>query len=301
MKTSLKQWVLAGVALSVLGACAASSPGPTPPRSDAPPPPVEDSNAVSGNQSWSVPQSEKLLGGEKLAIPPERATIVSETTTAVVSAHSPAPEANLDARLDALEKAVTDLRGDYDRMMPAFNQLIVMNDRIKDVLDKVQTIPSAEPTPAADPAPAQAQAAVAQPVQLGPQAVPAPTAEAPPVATPAPAAAVSAATVKNVRIGEHPDKTRIVIDLSAPAPFKAEVDNAEKILIVDIAAGQWEGPKEGKPRSALISSYSYQPGVNGNSVLAVQLKEPAKILSTRTLAASEGMGPRLVIDVGAGP
>lgn len=117
-------------------------------------------------------------------------------------------------------------------------------------------------------------------------------------AAPVPAK-TGANSVTRVRIGEHGTKTRLVFDLSGktkPA-FKYDLDNAEKLLLVDLASTGWTGGAAGKPGSPLIDSWSVTQGADGGSSVAIQLKKSARVISTQFLGA-EGKDPaRLVVDI----
>jgi hypothetical protein len=118
-------------------------------------------------------------------------------------------------------------------------------------------------------------------------------------AAPAPAAAGHGNSVTGVRIGEHGSKTRLVFDLQGktkPA-FKYDLDNAEKLLLVDMAATGWTGGTAGRPKSPLIDSWTVTEGNEGGSSVAIQLKKSARVISTQFLGA-EGKDPaRLVVDI----
>lgn len=106
-------------------------------------------------------------------------------------------------------------------------------------------------------------------------------------------------TVTGVRIGEHGSKTRVVFDLTSKTKpdFKYDLDNAEKILVVDMPASAWTAAQGGKPNSPMIAGWTAGKGQTGGSNIAIQLKKDARILSTEYLKA-EGKDPaRLVLDI----
>ena len=112
-------------------------------------------------------------------------------------------------------------------------------------------------------------------------------------------AAGSTNAVTGVRIGEHGSKTRLVFDLNANTKpsFKYDLDNAEKILLVEMPSAGWTGSASGKPKSPLIESWSATEGAGGGSSVAIQLKKDARVISTEFLKA-EGKDPaRLVVDI----
>jgi hypothetical protein len=117
-------------------------------------------------------------------------------------------------------------------------------------------------------------------------------------AAPVPAASLEN-SVTGVRIGEHGSKTRLVFDLKGKAKpaFKYDLDNAEKLLLVDMAATGWTGGTAGRPKSPLIDSWTVTESMTGGSSVAIQLKKSARVISTQFLGA-EGKDPaRLVVDI----
>lgn len=112
-------------------------------------------------------------------------------------------------------------------------------------------------------------------------------------------AAGNANAVTGVRIGEHGSKTRLVFDLNGNSKpsFKYDLDNVEKILLVEMTTAAWSGRASGKPNSPLIESWSASEGASGGSNVAIQLKKDARVISTEFLKA-EGKDPaRLVVDI----
>lgn len=122
-----------------------------------------------------------------------------------------------------------------------------------------------------------------------------------PAEKPAAATAVVTGSVKGLRIGEHGNKTRLVIDLAdnAKPEVTYDLDNAEKVLLIEMPETAWNGAKSGASKvSAFVSEWSVQDSANGGSNLAVQLKKGAKILSTEYLKGNGKDSARLVIDLG---
>lgn len=244
-------------------------------------------------------------------------------------------DSSIEGRIARLEQAVGALRSDYDRIMPAFASLNTTNERIQILLDQMEAdgrIPAGTAARSAPRtfAPAMAQAPAAQqaaPVVSAPSAA----AKTPPseedmaadeTATPQKAASVAPAaapetpiaeaapapsdaltnTVTSVRIGEHGSKTRLVFDLTSKTKpdFKYDLDNGEKLLLVEMPSSAWGGKASGTPNSPLIAGWNAQKGASGGSAVAIQLKKDARILSTEFLKA-EGKDPaRLVMDIASG-
>lgn len=161
---------------------------------------------------------------------------------------------------------------------------------------------SVSPAPEAawmPPSAVPASSAASSPVAAVPVVVaPALAAPVPPAAPSSAPAAASTATVKGLRVGEHPDKTRLVLDLSNNVAFRQDLDNNEHILMIELPGAGWSGPLQQQfARSPLVSAYQATPDGQGGTHLAVQLRKPAKVASTQSLAAEPGKPPRIVIDI----
>ena len=146
------------------------------------------------------------------------------------------------------------------------------------------------------PAPAPAAPPANQPAQIIPAQAPAPKA---PASAKAEETKNTGLQVQTLRIGEHPDKTRLVLDASGPAAYKSDLDNSENLLIVDLPDAGWAGAKEGSSaKSPLIKSLSVQPAENGKgSRLIIQLKKKAVLLNQSTLKAANGNPFKIIIDL----
>jgi hypothetical protein len=180
-----------------------------------------------------------------------------------------AEEINKDTnvRIVRLESEVAGLRDDFRKMVPAHKP------------EAPTIIASLPPEPA-----------VAPPEAIAPEAI-APAAIAP-------AAGAATSSVRGVRVGEHPDKVRIVLDISGPAKFSYDIDNTEKLLIIDLPQSTWPTGATGSfDGNALVSGYTAKPSASGGVTLAVELKKPAKLTMSSALEPNESYGHRIVFDV----
>lgn len=110
-------------------------------------------------------------------------------------------------------------------------------------------------------------------------------------------------TVRNIRFGEHSNKTRIVLDISGKPDYAISLDNVEKILLIELHDGAWTASAEGKPNSPLIASYSAQGmGQGQGNMLVISLKHVTEIVNRDVLPPTSGSGGyRLVIDLYSRP
>ncbi len=113
-----------------------------------------------------------------------------------------------------------------------------------------------------------------------------------------PAPAPSEPSVTGVRTGEHPGKTRLVLDLSAPGKFSFDIDNNEKLMTVTLDGLAWAAP-ETKSFSGdkLLKSYSITKA-SGGTTLVLELKAPVKPLASGAIGPEPGSGHRIFFDLG---
>ncbi len=104
--------------------------------------------------------------------------------------------------------------------------------------------------------------------------------------------------VRNLRFGEHADKTRLVLDTSDQVTFRYDIDNSEKLLVIEMPQTGWRGSESMDiTNSPLVSSYSVVSDNNGDHQLIMQLKEPAQVLWAQALMPGGPQGHRIVIDL----
>jgi hypothetical protein len=126
------------------------------------------------------------------------------------------------------------------------------------------------------------------------------TAPAPQSQTPPSFAPTMSSNVMDIRIGEHPGKTRIVLDLQGKSSFTADLDNAEKILVIEIPSAGWKAAlQKSLSSSPILSSYRVEQLGNGGTMLIVQLKKSASVSYKGSMDDAKTGGQRLIIDLSA--
>lgn len=104
-------------------------------------------------------------------------------------------------------------------------------------------------------------------------------------------------TVLGVRIGEHADKTRIVLDIRGSSTPRYDVDNDTGLLTIEVPGLTWSAPATGKAHAtSVISGYSATPTDSG-TIVAVSLKRNTSIADFMTLGATRSKPARLVFDL----
>lgn len=106
--------------------------------------------------------------------------------------------------------------------------------------------------------------------------------------------------VTGVRFGSQSNsKTRIVVDGGAPVSMTADLDNQEKILVLEIKGLDWKTAlSKSNISSPLITSYTAQNTDNG-SRLVLQLKRAVRVGKVQSLGPEGSNGHRAFLDLTA--
>ena len=103
--------------------------------------------------------------------------------------------------------------------------------------------------------------------------------------------------VKSLRSGMHPDKTRIVIEMSDVTEYKVTVDDLRNVLRVKLINTKWDISKQDKLKgSVLLGTYIARQS-NDDVLLEVRLKEKVKIIGTMVVRPNRSSSHRIVIDL----
>lgn len=108
--------------------------------------------------------------------------------------------------------------------------------------------------------------------------------------------AAQALSVNAVRFGTHPDKTRMVLELSNSTDFRVFTLPDPYRIVVDMPDFDWNAGNIVKPKAGAIKavrSGHLQPGI---SRMVIDLEQPAAIRSAFLLPAASGKPDRLVVD-----
>ena len=104
--------------------------------------------------------------------------------------------------------------------------------------------------------------------------------------------------VMSARIGEHPDRTRFVVELSDPVDIRTFTLASPNRVVIDMPAVQWH--LEGPPRpsgNGAVKSYRYGLFRPGNSRFVIDLSQPVVVSDALVLPPEQGYGYRIVIDL----
>jgi N-acetylmuramoyl-L-alanine amidase len=107
-----------------------------------------------------------------------------------------------------------------------------------------------------------------------------------------------ALTVTDVRIGQHGNTTRFVLDLTGTVEYQVFALADPDRIVVDLPQFQWSASeKEGETKHGLIAGYRYGVFQPGQSRLVLDLDKPAIIKRAFLIPPRGNFGYRFVIDI----
>ena len=115
---------------------------------------------------------------------------------------------------------------------------------------------------------------------------------------PRPCARAAAPVIIGVRIGEHQDRTRFVVEMSDPVAMRTFTLSNPNRVIIDMPLVQWH--LEAPPRPAgngMVRSYRYGLFRSGNSRFVIDLNSPVSVSNALVVPPGGGYGYRVVVDL----
>ncbi len=104
--------------------------------------------------------------------------------------------------------------------------------------------------------------------------------------------------ITDVRIGEHPNKTRVVLDIQGRSDAKVFSLDDPARLVIDVPNGLWAVPfQSGERAGGAISSIRYGRLNRNMARLVLDLNYPVKLASRELLVGKNANGARLVLDL----
>lgn len=101
-----------------------------------------------------------------------------------------------------------------------------------------------------------------------------------------------------VRLGEHPEHTRFVLELSENVEYRLFTLADPYRVVLELPAMQWRLPaKSGVRGAGLVKSYRYGLFGHSRSRVVFDLLEPAKVQADFIMPPEEGKPARLVLDL----
>jgi hypothetical protein len=90
--------------------------------------------------------------------------------------------------------------------------------------------------------------------------------------------------VQAVRFGEHPDKVRVVLDLSAPTSgFKAVTEEGGRFVRVELPSSAWSADMSKQLNNRLVKSYSVEQLAGGGTILRIEMNNTSRVLGSSAL------------------
>ncbi len=108
----------------------------------------------------------------------------------------------------------------------------------------------------------------------------------------------TAPVVMSARIGEHTDRTRLVLELSDPVNLRAFSLSSPNRVVLDMPEVSWRLGNPPVPSgSGLIKAYRYGVFRTGSSRMVIDLNRPSRLAETLVIPPTAGFGYRVVIDL----
>jgi N-acetylmuramoyl-L-alanine amidase len=107
-----------------------------------------------------------------------------------------------------------------------------------------------------------------------------------------------APVVMGVRIGEHPDRTRFVVEFSDPVAIRTFTLSNPNRVVIDLPEVAWKlsGPPKPSGHGA-VRGYRYGPFRPDSSRFVIDLNKPVNVAEALVIPPENGFGYRVVIDL----
>lgn len=105
-------------------------------------------------------------------------------------------------------------------------------------------------------------------------------------------------SVSDIRIGQHPDKTRLVLELSEAPNYRVFLLPNPYRVVIDLPELDWSVPESNLPVGAgAINALRFGLFAPGTSRVVLDLKQPVLVKSVFVLPPKDGRRHRFVVDV----
>ncbi|MGZ5997932.1 MAG: N-acetylmuramoyl-L-alanine amidase [Rhizomicrobium sp.] len=104
--------------------------------------------------------------------------------------------------------------------------------------------------------------------------------------------------IMGVRIGEHEDRTRFVVEVSDPVAMRTFTLSNPNRVVIDMPVVQWHLEAPPRPTGkGIVRSYRYGLFRSGNSRFVIDLNSPVRVSNALVIPPTGGYGYRAVIDL----
>lgn len=109
---------------------------------------------------------------------------------------------------------------------------------------------------------------------------------------------VPSAQILRMRAGEESGRTRVVLELRGEARFEARLDNAQKVLLVDVEGAVWAAGEGTAFHSlSIVRGFRVENLPGGGTQVLLDLKKDSKLLQAASLGTDKAGITRIVIDL----
>jgi N-acetylmuramoyl-L-alanine amidase len=113
-----------------------------------------------------------------------------------------------------------------------------------------------------------------------------------------PGSHASLPVIMGVRIGEHQDRTRFVVETSDPVAMRTFTLSNPNRVVIDMPVVQWHLEAPPRPSgNGIVRSYRYGLFRSGNSRFVFDLNAPVSVSTPLVIPPTGGYGYRVVIDL----
>ena len=192
------------------------------------------------------------------------------------------------ARLEQIEYELANMQRALDDVRPSIEKINATQMKLLELSETLRQIDARYGI--------TAQQAPAQPQKAMKQASPKRKVSSPKRTNVVASAPSGQKRVENVRFGKSGNATRVVLDLGAPASFRKDLDNNEKLLVIELPGTAWATRTSGRG-SGVVETLTGQQSEDGTSRLVLQLKQPIEIKRFKALPPSGPYGHRIFFDL----
>ncbi len=107
-------------------------------------------------------------------------------------------------------------------------------------------------------------------------------------------------SVNALRIGTHPDKIRMVVELSQKADYRVFMLQNPARIVIDLPAFDWRGGQPSHPPGSLVNAIRHGVLEPGISRIVIDVEQGVSIKSAFSLPPGPSISDRVVIDFGRG-
>lgn len=111
------------------------------------------------------------------------------------------------------------------------------------------------------------------------------------------ATANGAAQITDIRVGNHKDKTRLVLDITRPVDFRYEVSSDGSVIFIDLPQIKWSADQfKERHFKGLITDFRFSPEAEGGR-FNILTNGPVRIKKPFFVGPKGRLGHRIVIDI----